>query len=157
MKSSRLALSLATASLCLGAALAPLPALAQDPSTLGRVEVSRGVLRHDVARSCPAVAATLQEGMDRAVSVHQIEGSYRVEFELSGQAVTAVRTPYAPREYRQALRGSVRSLACQDAAARQQPQRFAFILDVKAVEAADRQQLAGGATPRFAVALRAAP
>lgn len=153
MKLNRLPLA---AALLLGATLTPLPALAQEGAALGRVEVSRGTLRHDVARSCPAVAATLQEGMDRAVSVHQIEGSYRVEFELSGRNIVSVRTPFAPREYRQALRSAVRSLACQDAAAQQQPQRYGFILDVKAVPSAPHERMAA-AGPRYSVALRSQP
>ena len=105
-------------------------AQAADPQALDRIEVT-GAARHDVLSACPALQLDLQEGMEKTISQHQITGSYLVQFSLTGKKVDSLHTPWMPIEYRQRLRSSVRGTDCQDAAATKQPQRFAFIVDIK--------------------------
>ncbi len=133
------------------------PALAQTGSALDRVEVqNQPVPRTDVTQACPRAQRTLEEGMARALSMDMLPGSYRVEFQLQDDRIDSVRLHRTPYEYRKALRAAVRSMACNDAAARTSPQRFAFILDVKSEDARSDTAFAGAAAPRLSVALRAA-
>jgi hypothetical protein len=130
------------------------PVLAQSGSALDRVEVSGAAqARTDVSRACPQAQRTLEDGMANALSLDMLPGSYRVEFELQGDRVSSVRTPYAPHVYRKAIRQSVRAMECADAAAAKAPQRFAFILDV-VPERVERESVAGSG--RMVVALRPA-
>ena len=86
-----------------------------------------------------------------AVYRTQKEGSYTVSFQLDGERVSEVQTAFnTPDEYRRPLRRAVLDLACQDAAARQQPQRYGFIVDVRMEESTS-----GGARPRGALGVRA--
>jgi|GEM_PF-897667 len=104
-------------------------AQAQVPERFDRIEVTGA--RHDVLAACPAMQLNLQEAMGKAVSLHQITGSYLVQFSLKGDRIDSVHTPRIAEEYRRPLRMAVRSADCQDQAAMQQPQRFAFIVDIK--------------------------
>ena len=132
-------------------------ALAQSSQSLDRVEVQRQALpRHDLSAACPRAQQTLEAGMARALSLDMLPGSYRVEFDLAGDRIERVHTPRAPLVYRKALRSALRAMDCQDAAARTSPQRFAFILDVKAEDGGRDTAVAGAASPRFSLALRAA-
>jgi hypothetical protein len=132
---------------------------AQSGPALERVEVSRGSLRSDVLSACPQAMQGLQSGMERAVSLHGIGGSYVVHFDLSGTEVHRVQMPRLPLEYRRALRNAVRELQCQDGAAQRQTQRFGFILDVTVVDefapgGKGLQQAAAGDAPGLRLALR---
>lgn len=117
---------------------------------LERVEVQASPgLRHDVMRSCPQIATQLQQGLELAITRDQVEGSFPVYFELRGNQVVNAQAKRVPVNFRSTLRRVVKSLDCQDAASRDQPQRFGFVLDVYA-EA--RQPQGGG--QRVAIGLR---
>ena len=127
-------------------------ASATQAQTLDRVEVMGQKVRTDVARSCPTVHEDLVRALAPAVHRVQKEGSYAVSFQLHGQTINDVQTATAtPDEYRRPLRRAVRDLACSDAAAQAQPQRFGFIVDVR-LEAAPR-----GGAPRYAMSFRSLP
>jgi hypothetical protein len=121
---------------------------AQSGPALERVEVSRGSLRSDVLSACPQAMQGLQSGMERAVSLHGIGGSYVVHFDLSGTEVHRVQMPRLPLEYRRALRNAVRELQCQDGAAQRQTQRFGFILDVRSATSSRGGKGGSNARPR---------
>lgn len=136
---------------------APVALAAEGSQLLDRVEVQRAAtLRHDVTRSCPAVRADLQEALIRAVTKHQIEGSFPVIFELHNNSIVEVRTPRTPLEYRAPIRRGVRELDCQDSASLQQPQRFGFLLDVKLHDEASSHLAAAGGSG-IVVGLRELP
>lgn len=138
-------------------AAAPAALAAEGSQLLDRVEVQRAAAyRSDVTRSCPAVQADLQEALERAITKHQIEGSYPVTFEMRNNGVVEVRTPRAPKEYGFLLRRAVKGLDCQDSASMQQAQRFGFLLDIK-LDDGDGSRLASAGGGRVSVGLRALP
>lgn len=134
----------------LAALLLSASAVAQSPSSLERIEVTREKVRADVLRTCPSAKEVLQEGMDTTLTREQIPAHFVVHFDLKDGVVSNVRAQSAPFDYRPALRRAVRQFACQDAAARSETQTFAFVLDISFP---DERAVAAGA-PRYAMGLR---
>lgn len=130
--------------------LALLGAAATQAQTLDRVEVMGHKVRTDVSRACPSIQHNLVRALAPAVHRAQKEGSYMVSFSLDGERVGEVQTAMStPDEYRRPLRHAVLGTDCQDAAAKQSPQRFGFIVDVRMEESVR------GGSPRVALGVRA--
>jgi hypothetical protein len=117
---------------------------AQATPLLERVEVTGSASRVDVMRTCPLIGEALAERLGKVVARERITGSYRVEFDLHAAQANNFSTARMPGEYRKALRSAVHAAACQDAAAAEKPQRFAFMLDVTMRDEALPQRVADG-------------
>ena len=120
--------ALALFALSLGAAQAAEP-------TFDRVEVSGpSQLRLDVRAACPAMSESLAEDLTRAIYRVGRDAEFEVHFNLQGGQVQDVEAKGRAFEYRGAVRSAVRQLACSDAVAQTKPQRFAFVLAIRAGE-----------------------
>ena len=117
---------------------------AQATPLLERVEVTGSASRVDVLRTCPLIGEALAERLGKVVAREQITGSYRVEFDLRAAQAENFSTSKMPGEYRKALRSAVHAAACQDAAAAEKPQRFAFVLDITMRDEPSPQRVADG-------------
>lgn len=99
-------------------ALVLLAGLAQaqsQPEGLTRVEVSgkQGEpVRRDVSRSCPGVAATLQDALEKSWYLEEQEATVRVSFRLQGEDTTEVKSQGGPLAYRMAVRRAVSGMQC---------------------------------------------
>lgn len=109
----------------------PFAALAQTAATrLDTVDVRGGkaTARRDVSTSCPNYGNTLQTELGkRFIDVTKAE-EYLVHFQLDGQEISQVGTPYMPMEYRRFVRSAVRTMSCSADA--KPNQHFAFVLVV---------------------------
>lgn len=86
-----------------------------QPEGLKRVEVSgkQGEpVRRDVSRSCPGVAATLQDALEKSWYLEEQEATVRVSFRLQGEDTTEVSSQGGPLAYRMAVRRAVSGLQC---------------------------------------------
>jgi hypothetical protein len=82
---------------------------------LKRVEVSgkpSETVRHDVTRSCPGVAATLQDALEKSWYLEEKEATVRVSFRLDGEDTSEVRSHGGPLAYRMAVRRAVSGMQC---------------------------------------------
>ncbi|MCX2865269.1 hypothetical protein OOZ63_25915 [Paucibacter sp. PLA-PC-4] len=86
-----------------------------QPEGLTRVEVSgkQGEpVRRDVSRSCPGVAATMQDVLEKAWYLEGQEATVRVTFRLQGEETTDVSSKGGPLAYRMAVRRAVIAMQC---------------------------------------------
>ena len=86
-----------------------------QPEGLKRVEVSgkQGEpVRRDVSRSCPGVAATMQDALEKSWYLEEQEATVRVSFRLKGEDTTEVSSQGGPLAYRMAVRRAVSGLQC---------------------------------------------
>ena len=104
--------------------------------SLERVEVSAlpSSIRVDVQKTCPNLGAELAQAMARSVYMVGRDAEYQVRFSLNGDQIGSVHTHGGPQDYRQAVRTAMHQVECKDTVAQSQPQRFAFVLSIKADE-----------------------
>lgn len=115
------------------AALGFSPAL-RAAESLERVEVSAlpSSIRVDVQQACPNLGAELAQAMARSVHLVGRDAEFQVRFSLDDGQVSAVHAHGGPSDYQQAVRTAMHRVDCQDKVAQSQPQRFAFVLSIKA-------------------------
>ena len=126
---------LPTRKLYLSSAFALLSSMASaqsvDPSIADRVEVSgqkaSEIVKFNVTQTCQNISVNLQDALASQWFRHQATGQVRVDFKLTGNEVSDVRTRGGPREYSQSIKRAVRQLSCDGAQAR--PENYAFIID----------------------------
>ncbi len=108
--------TLSATALILSTGLAQAQAQAQaQPEGLTRVEVSgkQGEpVRRDVSRSCPGVAATMQDVLEKSWYLEGQEATVRVTFRLQGEETTDVSSKGGPLAYRMAVRRAVIAMQC---------------------------------------------
>lgn len=86
-----------------------------QPEGLKRVEVSGKPgepVRRDVSRSCPGVAATMQDALEKSWYLEEQEATVRVSFRLQGEETTDVSSKGGPLAYRMAVRRAVIAMQC---------------------------------------------
>lgn len=101
-----------------------------DPETADRVNVSGQkvgeIVKFNVSQTCQDIGVNLQEALAPQWLRYQATGQVRVDFKLTGNEVSEVRTKGGPREYAQAIKRAVRQLSCDS---RQSlPESYAFLL-----------------------------
>lgn len=117
-----------------GYSLLSIAALAQTPPTseLDRVDVAgrnaSPMLKVDVHRVCPSIAAQLQESLESAGWQLGAYGQHRVDFKLTGKEISDVRVPHSTWEARRPIKRAVRGLSCDGE--QSGTEHYAFILHV---------------------------
>ncbi|MEJ5999699.1 hypothetical protein [Paucibacter soli] len=119
-------------------------AAAADSGTkdLNRVEVSGQkrdeMLRTDVRKVCPGIAAKLQEELGGAWWRVEEPAQVQVQFRLQGEQMHGVRASTRQSDYRQAVRRAVHRLDCGNDNA--DDQLFAFVIEFKAPDEQSEQR-----------------
>lgn len=107
-------------------------AMAQDSSAtdLGRVDVSGSaaakMVKFNVKQACPQIGAELQESLEGLVWRYGEISPMRVDFTLTGNQISEVRTGYSGSGAAIPIKRAVRKLSCDSTVAG--AEKYAFIV-----------------------------